>query len=170
MTVVDGRLVGTIELLDVHAYLIGPDPVAPVITSHPGDALVAVGAVASFQVVATGDPAPTYHWQSAPPGSATFASIDGATGASYTTGAAATVMAGTRYRCIVRNDAGEAISEPATLRVGAAADTPTVERPARPDQGGGSSGCGLGSGFTLLALGIATCLGGALRRRNPDRG
>ncbi len=100
--------------------------VAPAFTSQPANASVTAGATATFTVAASGSPAPTYQWQSAPPGSATFTAISGATAASYTTGATATGMSGTAFRCVATNSVTSATSNGATLTVTA----PTTVAPA----------------------------------------
>jgi len=85
------------------------DPVAvvgqpPVITQQPTDQVVGIGQGATFSVVATGAFGPTplsYAWQSSIDHGATWATIAGATSASYATAAAAAGDNGTLYRVIV---------------------------------------------------------------------
>jgi hypothetical protein len=98
--------------------------VAPAITTQPVNKTVTAPATATFSVVATGTPTPTYAWQSAPSGSSTFTAISGATSTSYTTGATTTAMSGTKYRCVITNTAGSVISSVATLTVNAGQDQP----------------------------------------------
>ncbi|MEK7413969.1 MAG: right-handed parallel beta-helix repeat-containing protein [Planctomycetota bacterium] len=100
--------------------------IAPTITTQPTNAAVTAPATATFSVVATGTPTPTYQWQSAPSGSSTFTAISGATLASYTTTATTTAMTGMQYRCVVTNSAGAATSTVATLTVTAAPVAPTI--------------------------------------------
>ncbi len=91
--------------------------VAPAITTQPSNATVTAPTTATFTVVASGSPNPTYQWQSAPSGSSTFTAISGATSASYITGATSTAMSGVKYRCVATNSAGSATSNAATLTV-----------------------------------------------------
>ena len=99
---------------------------AAAITSQPGNATVTAPTTATFTVSASGNPAPTYQWSSAPSGSATFNAIGGATSASYSTGATSTGMSGTQYRCVATNSAGSATSNTATLTVAAISGDPTI--------------------------------------------
>jgi Immunoglobulin domain/Immunoglobulin I-set domain len=86
---------------------------APAITSQPSNQTVAVGQKATFSVVATGNPAPTFQWQNA----ATGANIAGATAASYTTPATTSNDNGSKFRVVVSNSAGTITSATATLTV-----------------------------------------------------
>ena len=83
---------------------------APVITTQPANLAVNEGQSASFTVVATGDPAPTYQWQK------NGNDIVGATGATYTIASTTVANSGT-YRVIVTNSAGSVTSSNATLTV-----------------------------------------------------
>lgn len=106
--------------------------VPPSISADLSDQRVVRGKTATFKVEASGTPAPAYRWQVSKDGGRTWTDITGATGASYTTPAAASGMNGWQYRCVVSNEAGEIISNPATLKLVLS--------------GGGSSGGGSSSG------------------------
>ena len=96
------------------------------IVSQPLSATVIAPATATFTVVATGTPAPTYQWYIAAPGSNSFAAISGATSASYTSGTTTLANSGLRYECIVSNVAGSITSNAATLTVNVATAAPTI--------------------------------------------
>lgn len=104
-------------------------PDAPVITSQPQSVSVSVGDSATFTVVATGQPAPTYQWYLGD------TAINGATSASYTVQDAQSYHAGD-YTVVVSNSQGSVTSQKATLTVNGT-DT---------SGGGGSSGGGGGGG------------------------
>jgi hypothetical protein len=96
--------VSTIEVLITTAT-------SPAITQQPASRLdVAVGSPASFTVVASGSPAPTYQWRK------NGVAIAGATAATYTIASAATSDAG-YYSVVVTNSAGSATSNDAVLNV-----------------------------------------------------
>ena len=57
----------------------GPAPMAPAITTQPTDQSVTAGQTATFTVMATGTPSPSYQWTKG------STAIAGATSASYTT-------------------------------------------------------------------------------------
>lgn len=99
--------------------------VAPTITAQPVAKTVNVGQTASFSVVATGTPAPTYQWQRG------TTNISGANSASYTTPATVAGDNGATFRCVVSNSAGTATSTSATL---------TVNVPAQVGNGTGLTG------------------------------
>jgi hypothetical protein len=85
---------------------------APVITVQPQDQTVTAPAPATFQVTATGTPAPTYQW------SVNGNPIAGATGATYVTPATAVTQNGSSYTVQVGNGVGAAlVSSPAVLNV-----------------------------------------------------
>ena len=86
--------------------------VKPTITAQPSDAFVLPGATATFTVVATGTPAPTYKWYLG------TTLITGATSASYTTAATVTGDTGKLYKVDVTNTAGYVTSRQAKLTVG----------------------------------------------------
>jgi|GEM_PF-4024214 len=101
------------------------EAVAPTITTQPGDVSVAVGADASFEVVATGDPAPTYQWQSRANADAAWAAIEGATSATLSLNSVTEADNGRQFRVQLANEAGELDSAAATLTVTEAAPEPT---------------------------------------------
>jgi hypothetical protein len=81
------------------------------IAAEPADQRVTVGQPATFRVVAGGGAPLRFQWQR------DGRDIAGATGDIYTLPKAARADSGSRFRCIVRNAHGEAISRPATLTV-----------------------------------------------------
>jgi alpha-tubulin suppressor-like RCC1 family protein len=85
-------------------------PVAPAITTQPSNQTVNAGSTATFTVVATGAPAPTYQWRK---GGST---ISGATLATLTLTNVQTTHAGS-YDVVVTNGSGSVTSSAATLSV-----------------------------------------------------
>ncbi len=85
--------------------------VAPTITTQPVSQSVTAGQTATFSVVATGTPAPTYQWYE------NSAAISGATATSYTTPATTTSNSGETFYVVVTNSAGTVTSSTATLTV-----------------------------------------------------
>ncbi|HEV2216026.1 MAG TPA: hypothetical protein VGV88_00500 [Candidatus Dormibacteraeota bacterium] len=95
--------------------------VAPTITTQPQNQTVAVGAKATFTVVASGTAPLGYQW------SKNGTAIAGATGASYTTPATVSGDNGSTFGVLVSNAAGSAPSNAATLTVNpASAATPIM--------------------------------------------
>jgi Immunoglobulin domain/FG-GAP repeat len=114
--------------------------VPPSITTQPANQTVVVGQTATFTVVASGTPAPSYQWQK------DGANIAGATSASYTTPATAIADSGSQYTVVVSNIVGNQTSNAATLTVNnptpqVSAISPTVV------------GTGYASSFTLTVTG-----------------
>jgi alpha-tubulin suppressor-like RCC1 family protein len=108
-----------------------PKPVAPAITTQPANVTVITGSLATFSLVATGTPYPTFAWQFLLPGSKTWTNLsDGAN----TTGSATNQLSlantyldlsGTQLRCVVTNSAksvtsksGFLIVQPSSLTAG----------------------------------------------------
>jgi hypothetical protein len=91
----------------------------PAITQQPAAVAVDVGGTASFSVVATGDPAPTYQWYT------TTGPIAGATGASFSIASVALTDAG-GYYVVATNTYGSAQSDTATLTVDQSGTPPTI--------------------------------------------
>jgi hypothetical protein len=89
-------------------------PVAPTITTQPGNQTVTAGQTAAFAVVAGGTAPLSYQWQK------NGVNIAAATSASYTTLATATTDSGSTFRAVVTNSAGTVTSGAATLTVNAA--------------------------------------------------
>lgn len=83
---------------------------APEIQTPPSDQTVAVGASAAFSIEAVGRSL-SYQWQR------DGGDVAGATGASYTFSGASLVDNGARFRCVVTNSSGTAVSAEAELRV-----------------------------------------------------
>jgi hypothetical protein len=73
------------------------------ITQQPVTQYVDVGSTATFTVTATSNLPLTYQWYEAAPGSSTFTAIPGATGTTYTTGAAAAADSGSVLYVVVSN-------------------------------------------------------------------
>ncbi len=86
---------------------------APVITLQPASLTRNPGQAASFTVVATGDPAPTYQWRR------NGINIAGATAATYSIASVATTHEG-NYSVVVTNSLGSVTSSNAALNVSAA--------------------------------------------------
>ena len=95
-----GSVTSSTESLTVNAA------VAPTITTQPvNNITVTAPATATFKVVATGSPAPTYQWMQSVNGGA-FTNVTtgtGGTSASYTTPATTITNSGTQYECVVTN-------------------------------------------------------------------
>ncbi|MDD4507856.1 MAG: hypothetical protein PHN26_02800 [Eubacteriaceae bacterium] len=88
------------------------------IKTQPSDATVWEGVAATFTVEAQGgDGTYTYQWMVDKNDGKNFTNIDGATGATYTTEAAANAMNGYRYRCVVTSEKKTVTSASATLTV-----------------------------------------------------
>ena len=83
----------------------------PVVAVNPVSKTVSVGQPATFTIVASGTPTPTYQWQR------NGAAIAGATAASYTVASPTLADNGARYRVVVSNSVGTAASGEATLTV-----------------------------------------------------
>lgn len=96
-----------------------PANLVPVITQDPSDRTVAVGASASFDVVAFGAPTLAYQWQR------NGVNIVGATLPTYTLLSAAAGDNGARFRCVVTNAYGSDTSAEAILTVTATNTPPT---------------------------------------------
>ena len=86
-------------------------PVAPAITTQPQSQTNGIGGSATFTVVASGIPVPSYQWQT------NGVNIPGAASASYTMSHLVSGDNGITFRCIVENSAGSATSSSATLTV-----------------------------------------------------
>jgi hypothetical protein len=88
--------------------------VAPAITTQPAGQTVVAGQAATFSVAATGTAPLSYQW------TRNGANISGATSSSYTTPATTTADSGANFAVAVRNSAGSATSNSATLTVNVA--------------------------------------------------
>ncbi|MCX6943602.1 MAG: immunoglobulin domain-containing protein [Opitutales bacterium] len=100
-----GRVVSNAATLSVSA-----SATAPSITTQPSNQTVTAGGAASFTVAASGSPTPTYQWAKG------GVNVAGATSASYSISAAASLDAGD-YTVVVSNTAGSVTSNVATLTV-----------------------------------------------------
>jgi len=113
------------------SYPIPAGATAPAVTGQPASTSVVVGANATFTAAASGSPAPTVKWQSAPVATSTFTDIAGATSDTLTVSNAQLAITGTQYRAVYTNSAGSATSDVAVLTVTPAA----VEEPVTGDPG-----------------------------------
>src|SRR5438128_980838 len=104
----------------VAALTVNPAPVAPTITTQPGNQTVTAGQTATFTVIATGTAPLAYQWQK------NGVSVTGATAASYTTPATTTADSGSTFAVAVSNTAGTVTSAVATLTVNPAPVAPTI--------------------------------------------
>jgi hypothetical protein len=111
----DGRLLAATNL---PTWFYGWSPsLAPNILTNPVSQTVNYGSTATFSVVATGVPAPTYQWQHA------STNLSSATGATLTIASATLADAG-NYVVMVTTAAGSATSSTATLTVNPPPNTP----------------------------------------------
>jgi hypothetical protein len=113
-----GSTVSNLVTLTVNAAPV-PVGVAPVITTQPASLVVNVGANATFTVVATGTPAPTYRWFK------NDVALEGATSASLALSSVKISDAGS-YTVKVSNHAGAVTSAAAALTVNAVAGVITA--------------------------------------------
>lgn len=97
-----------------------------VVVQQPADRSAVAGSAVSFSVVASN--AVGYQWQSLGVTASTWADLAGATGATYTTPAAALAMDQTQYRVVVRGAAGDpVVSSAVRLTVTAQLQVPRIE-------------------------------------------
>lgn len=90
---------------------------APVFTTQPADQIVAAGQPATFTVAASGTPAPSCAWEKSTDGGNSWASIGGASGATYSF-TTAVGDDGAQFRATAANGVGTATtSRAATLTV-----------------------------------------------------
>ena len=90
---------------------------APRVAMPPRPVLASAGYPAEFSLAAYGTGTLTYEWQRQGVGEGAFTPIVAATNDTYRLPSAALPDHGARFRCVVRNSAGEAASEPALLSV-----------------------------------------------------
>ena len=117
------------------------------ITTQPTAQVAVAPALATFAVVATGNPAPTYQWQRSNDGGTVWTDIASATGASYTTTATSATDNGAKFRVVVSNGVSAAVTSLAvalTVNVAPAITTQpaslTVTAPASADFTGAATG------------------------------
>jgi alpha-tubulin suppressor-like RCC1 family protein len=97
-------------------------PAVPTITTSPANQIVTASQNASFTIAASGNPAPTYQWQSSTDDT-TWANLSntspysGVTSATLTITGASASLNGRQYRCVVTNSQGNTTSDAATLTV-----------------------------------------------------
>ena len=109
-------LTGEVELWHVEA---------PAISAQPKSVSVITGEKATFEVTATGTDV-TYQWQIDRNDGKGFVDINGAAGATYTTGVTDKSCDGFKYQCVIRNAAGSVTTAAVTLTVtDKTAPTPT---------------------------------------------
>lgn len=100
--------------------------VAPAITVQPAAVTVTAPATATFNVTATGT-TPSYQWQVSTDGGTTYAAIVGAADAPILAVTPTTMaLNGYRYRVLVSNAAGNALSTGALLTVNPTPAAPTI--------------------------------------------
>jgi len=99
---------------------VSPLVIAPTITAQPQNVNVTAPNGASFSVSATGSTPLSYQWKK------NGADIAGANASTLTLASTSTADSGAQFRVAVSNAAGTAISDPATLTVGAAAVPPSI--------------------------------------------
>lgn len=99
-------------------------PFAPAFTTQPVSQTIPVDQSASFSIVASGSPSPTYQWEVSSNGGSSFSNMtesapySGTTGVTLTIAGATAAMTGFRYRVLATNGVGTpATSTAATLTV-----------------------------------------------------
>nr|WP_154984450.1 S-layer homology domain-containing protein [Paenibacillus xylanexedens] len=107
---------------------VNPAPVAPSITSQPGNKTVTAGQTATFSITASGDAPLSYQWKKDGNALTDGENISGATAATLSISNTQSGDAGS-YTVVVTNAAGNASSNAATLTVNALtnAATPSID-------------------------------------------
>jgi hypothetical protein len=126
------------------------NPAPPVLTSAPVTQSVDAGGVATFTVSATGDPAPTFQWQTSTD-NLTWTDVAGATGTTFTLDGVVAAQNGLWVRVYVANAGGAVASEGVRLVVvppAASGAAPVVSR--MPTTGAEIGGAVAVSGLLLL--------------------
>lgn len=103
-----------------------PAPAVPTIISRPLDTTVTEGTSATFTASATGSPEPTVQWHRSSDAGRTWQTVPGATQNALTLDAVPLSADGDQVRVTFTNEAGWAMSSPATLSVVPA--TPVITR------------------------------------------
>ncbi len=96
---------------------------SPTVTTPPSAEVVLTGANATFAVVASGAPAPSFQWQVSADGGQTWNNVSGsgyagATTSILTINAPSSALLGCQYKAIVTNQAGTTGTTPVPLVVG----------------------------------------------------
>jgi len=90
---------------------------APKLTQQPASVIVEEGHPASFEVSATGFPAPTVQWELSTDSGGSWTPVGGATAEKLTIAGASGSESGDEYRAVFTNAAGTATSAAATLTI-----------------------------------------------------
>ncbi len=115
------------QALSQHATLAVGNGILLQITGQPVTQYVDVGAPATYQVTAISSLPLTYQWYEAPPGSATFTAIPGATSSTYTLDSAALTDNGSVFHVVVSNGTTASVtSNAAALFVGPLSGVPDL--------------------------------------------
>ena len=131
---------------------------APVLTTAPVGRSVTAGQDAVFTVVATGDPAPTYQWQTSAD-NLVWSDVAGATTGTLTLSAVTTAQNGLWVRVYVANAGGAAASDGVQLTVASSVLSAVLAVT------GGSPFGMLALAGTLLAVGVCITVLARRRRR-----
>jgi sugar lactone lactonase YvrE len=113
---------GTPNVAAIAAASLSASPAAGV-PAQTGDQVVTTNQLATFYVVGSGTPLPTFQWQHMPNGSTAYSSLsDGGDYAGSQTqmlvvSGTSSTMTGDKFQCIVTNASGSTVSSAATLTV-----------------------------------------------------
>jgi len=121
------------EYRDVQVIFGTLPPLAPTISSKPGNLTALLGTTAVFPVTASGNPAPAFQWQRKPGGSSTWSwlsdggNYSGSGNSNLMVSVTDLAMSGDQFQCVVTNVAGSVTSTPAsTLTVSSGLVTSTL--------------------------------------------
>ncbi|MBL9203217.1 MAG: immunoglobulin domain-containing protein [Opitutaceae bacterium] len=149
-TVLVSNLAGSVVSSDAVLIVteLAPPGVAPSIQTQPASQTAQTGGGASFSVVASGTPAPSYQWHK------NGVSLAGATAATLAM-TAVTTNDNASYTVVVSNTAGSVTSAPATLTVTNAPQggAPTIQTQPVPSQ---TAAIGGAANFAVAATGTPT--------------
>lgn len=127
--------------------------VAPVVTTQPVSQSAVVGGDVTFTAAASGTPAPSVKWQSAPVATSTFTDIAGATSNTLTVSNVQLAATGTQYRAVYTNATGTVNSDVAVLTVNS--NVPTEPTGTDPNKLASPTLTEGQSSFTLTGTGVA---------------